>query len=134
MLCKTARQLQAAVSGTIGGTAVVGEHNDGFLRTRKVLERRDGTSAEGEWYVVKSRRDQSPPISVMRPRSDFALSLFHEYSLLVLRHLSYVRAGFSANTRLLPTNTHSPAYQPLGRIDGPRTTGARSPVYNETHK
>ncbi|KAL1716674.1 histidine phosphatase superfamily [Schizophyllum commune] len=48
MLCKTARQLQAAVSGTIGGTAVVGEHNDGFLRTRKVLERRDGTSAEGE--------------------------------------------------------------------------------------
>ncbi|KAL1743996.1 histidine phosphatase superfamily [Schizophyllum fasciatum] len=48
MLCKTARQLQAAVAGTTGATAVVSELGDGFLRTRKVLERRDGSSAEGE--------------------------------------------------------------------------------------
>ncbi|TRM60384.1 histidine phosphatase superfamily [Schizophyllum amplum] len=48
IMCKTARQLQAAVAGTTGVTAVVSEHNDDFLRTRKVLERRDGSSAEGE--------------------------------------------------------------------------------------
>ncbi|RDB30261.1 putative acid phosphatase SPBC4.06 [Hypsizygus marmoreus] len=43
MMCKTARQFHTAVSGL----TAEGEQ-DGFLRTRKVVERADGTVAEGE--------------------------------------------------------------------------------------
>lgn len=43
VMCKTARQFHAAVTNTT---------EDGFLRARKMVERADGTAAEGEWCVV----------------------------------------------------------------------------------
>ena len=51
---------------------------------------------------------------------------FDGYAMNTRRPLSRIRIGLM--------NASSLAHQPLGRIDGPRTTGARSPVYNETHK
>lgn len=46
MMCKTARQFHATVSGmTEEG------QKDGFLRTRKMVERIDGTVVDGEWLV-----------------------------------------------------------------------------------
>ncbi|KAG5654581.1 hypothetical protein H0H81_000106 [Sphagnurus paluster] len=40
MMCKTARQFHAAVTNAT---------EDGFLRTRKIVEREDGSTAQGEW-------------------------------------------------------------------------------------
>jgi acid phosphatase len=44
MMCKTARQFQAAVFGTSG------KHE--FLHTEKMVERVDGTVSDSEWSVL----------------------------------------------------------------------------------
>ena len=46
ILCQTARQFRAAVSGS---GEVTDGLADGLLHTRKLVERRDGTSVDGEW-------------------------------------------------------------------------------------
>jgi hypothetical protein len=51
IMCKTARQFRAAVSGSLP-TAEVLTHDDNFLQTRKLVERKDGTVEEGEWYML----------------------------------------------------------------------------------
>jgi len=45
MMCKTARRFKAAVTGYVNANPDKGE----VLQTRKVVERRDGRVADGEW-------------------------------------------------------------------------------------
>ncbi|KAI3604076.1 acid phosphatase [Moniliophthora roreri] len=42
IMCKTARRMQASVYG-------LPESGDEFLQSRKIVERKDGTSMEGQW-------------------------------------------------------------------------------------
>lgn len=46
-MCKTARQFRASVSGLTGQTG--GNWTDGYLHTRRAVERSDGTVVEGQW-------------------------------------------------------------------------------------
>ena len=48
MMCKTARQFKAAVTGFVNANPDAGE----VLQTRKVAERRDGRAVDGEWWVL----------------------------------------------------------------------------------
>lgn len=51
-MCKTARRFRAAVLGNVIATDVrttLDDQAEGFLHTRKLVERPDGTSVEGEW-------------------------------------------------------------------------------------
>ena len=45
MMCKTARQFKAAVTGFVNANGEV-------LQARKVAERRDGRAVDGEWCVL----------------------------------------------------------------------------------
>lgn len=46
-MCRTARNFRAAVSGLTGGSQA--GPWDSSMPIRKVVERKDGTIAEGEW-------------------------------------------------------------------------------------
>jgi acid phosphatase len=48
MMCKTARRFKAAVTGFMNANPDTGE----VLQTRKVVERRDGRVADGEWCIL----------------------------------------------------------------------------------
>ena len=48
MMCKTARQFKAAVTGFVNANPDTGE----VLQTKKAVERRDGRAVDGEWCVL----------------------------------------------------------------------------------
>jgi acid phosphatase len=50
MMCKSARNFKAAVAGLTGGAKEgTGVPVDGSMPFRRVVERKDGTSVQGEW-------------------------------------------------------------------------------------
>lgn len=60
MMCKTGRQFRAAVAGEWrqteagAGIVVAEERPEENLPIKRVVERADGTNAEGEWLVLST--------------------------------------------------------------------------------
>jgi hypothetical protein len=51
-MCRTAGRFRGAVSGLLHDPQIPQEHgNNETLANQKVLEKRDGTHEEGQWYV-----------------------------------------------------------------------------------
>lgn len=125
-MCRTTRRFRDAISGLLHDPQTLQEHgHDGTLVNQKVLEKRDGTLGEGQWYVF----------SLLWPNSYIITHFLHSFlgeltdlgrqvwisswnSFLVLIWLQSTFA-FGRNLRRLYVNRYAASQSCCPRITSP---------------